>query len=46
MEKRKLRTGTYEEKFEILKYIEEHPGVKKKDVAEKFTISPKTHILM
>ena len=41
MEKRKLRTRTYEEKFENLKYFEEHPGVKKKDVAEKFTISPK-----
>ena len=42
MEKRKLRTRTYEEKFEILKYIEEYPGVKKKDVAEKLTISTKT----
>ena len=41
MEKRKLRTRTYEEKFEVLKYIEEHTGVKKKDVAEKFTISTK-----
>ena len=42
MEKRKLRTRTYEEKAEILKYIEEHPGVKKKDIAQKFTISTKT----
>ena len=41
MEKRKVRTRTYEEKFEILKYFEEHPGVKKKAVAEKFTILTK-----
>ena len=46
MEKRKLRTRAYDDKVEILKYIEEHPGVKKKDIAQKFTISPKTHILI
>ena len=46
MEKRKLRARTYEEKFEILKYIEEQPGVKKKDVAEKFTQFQPKHFLM
>ena len=38
----KLRTTTYKEQFEILTYIEEHHGVQKTDVAEKFTIATKT----
>ena len=35
----KIKNKNVRRKFKILKYIEEHPGVKKKDVAEKFTIS-------
>ena len=42
MEKRKVRTRTYKEKVEILTYIEEHPGAKKKDIAQIFTMSTKT----
>ena len=38
----KIKNKNVRRKFEILKYIEEHPGVKKKDIAQKFTISTKT----
>ena len=38
----KIKNKNVRRKFEILKYIEEHSDVKKKDVAEKFTISTKT----
>ena len=34
----KIRNKNVRRKFEILKHIEEHSGVNKKDVAEKFPI--------
>ena len=38
----KIKNKNVRRKFEILKYIEEHSDVKKKNVAEKFIISTKT----
>ena len=38
----KIKNKNVRRKFEILKYIEEHPGVKKKDVAENSQFQPKT----
>ena len=38
----KIKNKNVRRKIEILKYIEEHSDVKKKDVAEKFTISTET----
>ncbi|XP_033106035.1 tigger transposable element-derived protein 4-like [Anneissia japonica] len=40
--KRELSTKTYEEKYEILTFIETNPKMKRKDVAEKFNIKPNT----
>ena len=37
----KVKNKNVRRKFEILKYSKEDPGVKKKDVAEAFTNSPK-----
>ena len=38
----KIKNKNVRRKFQILKYVEENSDVKKKDVAEKFTISTKT----
>lgn len=40
--KRKLATKSYSEKYAILKFMDENPSMKKKDVAEKFEVKPNT----
>lgn len=40
--KRKLNTKSYSEKYAIIKFVEENPAVKKKDVADKFDIKQNT----
>jgi hypothetical protein len=38
---RKLITRTYQEKYDILKFCEANPGLKTKDIAEKFDMTKK-----
>ncbi|XP_030607758.1 tigger transposable element-derived protein 4-like isoform X1 [Archocentrus centrarchus] len=40
--KRKLQTRTYEQKYEIIKFVESNPGMKQKAIATKFDIRPQT----
>ena len=42
MEKPKLNTKSYEDRFRILKYTEDHLGMKKTDNSSTFEISAKT----
>ncbi|GAB1598699.1 hypothetical protein Ahia01_000147100 [Argonauta hians] len=41
-EKRKLQTKTYDEKYKIIKFVEEHPNMTKKNVAGLHNIKPQT----
>ncbi|XP_063611760.1 zinc finger and BTB domain-containing protein 14-like isoform X3 [Penaeus indicus] len=40
--KRKLKTRTYEEKYDIIKFVEANPGMKRNSIAAKFDIKPQT----
>ena len=40
--KRKLTTRTYEKKYEIIKFVEANPGMKKNAIAAKFDVKPQT----
>ncbi|XP_041460886.1 tigger transposable element-derived protein 4-like [Lytechinus variegatus] len=40
--KRKLSTRSYDEKYEIIKFVDENPNMKRKDVALKFNLKPNT----
>ena len=44
MSKRKIKERTYEEKLEIIKCVDDHKTMKKKDIAIHFEICPSTLI--
>ena len=44
MSKRKIKERTYEGKLEIIKYVDDHKSMKKKDIALHFEICPSTLI--
>jgi predicted DNA-binding protein (UPF0251 family) len=44
MSKRKIKERTYEEKMEIIRYVDDHKSMKKKDIASHFEICPSTLI--
>jgi hypothetical protein len=41
-EKRKMQTKSYDEKYKIIKFVEEHPNMKQKDVASIYNMRPQT----
>ena len=40
--KRKLTTKSYDEKYAIIKFMDENPSMRKKDVATRFDVKPST----